>query len=375
MHLRDLRLQRFRNHIDSLFEFGGGCNVLAGDNGQGKTNVIEAISYLCLTKSFFASSDSLVLNFSSDLFEVEGSLVSEGGKEYRVRVAYMKTPPEKVFSVNKRRAEPFSNVVGMFPVVICSPEHAPITSRGPSERRRFVDLVISQSDPAYFQNLVEYRKVLKHRNAVLLEAKAGRQDPGDLLEPWDEQLAVCGSHLISKRQRFVEEFQPFIRSAYAHICTDGEEPQCSYVPALEAAGEPRAEDALRQALLAELSSRRPEEVRFGTTLVGPHRDEFQLSLTGLDLRKFASQGQHKTMLVALKIGEFYYLKERCRETPIMLLDDIFSELDGRRARSLLEFVQSLNQTFITSTDPHLFDSSGSSPGMRLFMISGGRVLS
>src|SRR5689334_22639147 len=139
MHLTTLTLQHFRNHLGSTFEFGEGTNILLGDNGHGKTNVIEAISYLCLTKSFYAGSDVPVLNFEKDMFDVEGTFVFERGFEYQVRVAYSKPQTEKVFTINRRRVEPFSSVIGKFPIVICSPEHAPITMGGPGERRRFVD--------------------------------------------------------------------------------------------------------------------------------------------------------------------------------------------------------------------------------------------
>lgn len=354
MHLTTLRLQRFRNHLDSWFEFGDGTNILLGDNGQGKTNVIEAVSYLCLTKSFFAGNDALVTNFEHPMFEVEGTFVSNQGIEHRVRIAYDKEREQKRYTHNRHAVDLLSSVIGMFPIVICSPEHTPITTEGPGERRKFVDLVISQSNPPYFQNLLEYRRVLKQRNRILLDSKIAKRDCSKQLDPWDEQLAAHGSYLMVRRKQFVEEFQSFVESAYHHIVGNEEQPTITYGSSTRIR-EQATEQELRNTLLSELQEKRKEEARYGITLVGPHRDEFAMKINGLDLRKFASQGQHKTFLIAMKIGEFFYLNERCRETPMMLLDDIFSELDDQRASRLLQFVETLSQTFITSTNVHMFE--------------------
>jgi len=374
MILRTLRLGYFRNHISSTFAFGAGINVFLGDNGHGKTNILEAISYLCLTKSFFAASDALVLNIGAGMFEVEGTLTLEHGADAAVRVAYAGETREKVFSVNKRRMEPFSAVIGKFPIVICSPEHAPITSGGPAERRRFIDFVVSQSNTAYVRELIEYRKILKHRGKVLLDARIARRDPGELLVPWDEKLIELGSALMVKRSAFLMEFREFIAAAYRRLVETDESPEIAYDPNVPA-GEKRSEADVRAVFQRELARVRSEEIRFGTTLAGPHRDELRFRLNGLDLRSFASQGQHKTFLVALKIGEFYYLKQRCGETPLLLLDDVFSELDEQRAHRLLLLSGELSQTFITSTNSRLVDELEHSAGeLKKFTIRQGTVV-
>ncbi|MBI3364207.1 MAG: DNA replication and repair protein RecF, partial [Ignavibacteriae bacterium] len=226
----------------------------------------------------------------------------------------------------------------------------------PVERRRFVDFVISQSSPIYFETLLEYRRVLKQRNKILLDAKLSKRDPGPLLLPWDEQLVRYGSYLMMRRGKFIEEFQQFISSAYHQLVGREEEPTIEYLP-VSRIDETRSEEGFQTLLQTQLRAKGVEEKRTGSTLVGPHRDEFLLKINGRELRKFASQGQHKTFLVALKIGEFFYLKDRCQETPIMLLDDIFSELDEHRAKRLLSLVGELSQTFITSTNPHYFDDT------------------
>ncbi len=374
MRLTTLKIQHFRNHRESYFEFVQGANILLGDNGQGKTNVLEAISYLCLTKSFYAMSDSLVLSVGEDLFQVEGTFCSDTGREYRVRVAYQQSAGEKAVTINRQRIEPFSSIVGKFPIVISSPEHAPITSGAPAERRKFIDFVISQASAPYFQSLIEYRNVLRQRNRILLDGKLLKRDVEGVIGPWDEQLVRHGSDVIVRRKEFVNEFQDYTVTSYRRLVPEDETPSIAYVPSVPAE-EAENSERVAERFHAELEARREEERRTGTTLVGPHRDELLFALNGLELRKFASQGQHKTFLVALKLSEFFYLKDRCHETPVMLLDDIFSELDEARARQLLTYVSDMSQTFITSTNPHYFDAVLHSPERdRIFLIREGSVI-
>jgi DNA replication and repair protein RecF len=374
MVLQTLQLHNFRNHEATSLEFGQGINALLGENGEGKTNILEAISFLCLTKSFYASTDALVVRIGATHFEIDGTMSLAGGSLLNVRVAYSAETREKAFSINKRRVEPFSSVIGKFPIVVCSPEHGPITSGGPSERRRFMDFVISQSNALYFQELLEYRKILKHRGKILADARSSRSDPGEALAPWDEQLVIHGSAITLKRRAFVDEFHDFISSSYHQLVGSGEEPAIGYEPSV-GLGPGESEADHRDKFRAELKELRMEEVRLGSTLLGPHRDELALRINGLDLRKYASQGQHKTFLVALKIGEFFYLRDRCSEPPILLLDDIFSELDAQRADHLLHFTGELSQTFITSTNAHLFDAVSTSRGEpKRFTIHQGAVV-
>ncbi len=349
MIIRSITLRNFRNHPESLIAFGPGLNVLLGDNGQGKTNVLEAVSYLSLTKSFYAASDLNVVRIGQDAFEVEGEMVADGGMPSMVRAAYRREPPEKTFTINSVRPESLSKVIGRFPVVILSPEHGSITFGGPAERRRFMDLTLSQVSGVYLDDLMEYRRILRQRNRLLADLRIGQGGAASLLEPWTVNLAQYGGRITQRRLLFVSEFSSYVSRAYATLVADKEVPSIEYT----AFGplEPGAPaDAIARALLAEMHQRAEEEQRRGTSLVGPHRDELQLSVNGMSVQRFASQGQHKTLLVALKIAEFFYLRERRNEDPIMLLDDLFSELDEQRTRRILAAIGTMGQAIITTTE-------------------------
>lgn len=349
MIVRNVHMENFRNHTCSNLEFGIGVNVLLGKNGQGKTNILEAISCLSLTKSFYAASDATLVQLGHEAFAVEGALADDAGIEHRVRVAYAKESGEKAFTINGTRSERLSSVIGMFPVVILSPENNAITFGPPSDRRRFIDLLLSQLSRTYFEDLLEYRQVLRQRNRMLGEMKQNNNIREDVLEPWNRSLAGYGARIICKRGSFVDEFGEYVKLSYARLVETGEEPDIQYasVPKVDSY---KNIDQSTENILGELKKKQAEECKKGISLVGPHRDDFVFYLNRVDLQKYASQGQHKTFLIALKMAEFRYLKEKKDETPILLLDDVLSELDDDRSRQLLEHVAELGQTVITTTD-------------------------
>lgn len=369
-------MQNFRNHTSTAIEFGGGINALLGNNGQGKTNVLEALSYLSLTKSFYATNDLTVLQLGKNVLEVKGTVLTDNNIENNIRAAYSRSG-EKQFTVNGASPETLASVIGRFPIVVLSPENNSITFDGPMERRKFIDLLLSQISRAYLEDILEYRRVLKQRNKLLADAKIEQHFSPELVEPWTKGLVQYGVRIIKHRHEFVREFQEYVNRAYRDIVK--KDASRDEIPGLGYTSLPGMQDmntieSIAAFFTEELDRRQLEERRRGTTLVGPHRDDLQLTIDGISVQHYASQGQHKTMLVALKIAEFFYLKERREETPIFLLDDVFSELDEHRSESLLKAVAPLGQIFITTTEESVFHGSVEWNGMnRKFYVEQGTV--
>jgi DNA replication and repair protein RecF len=298
----------------------------------------------------------MAVQFGQSGFTVSAIAVSDIDVSYKIEVSYSRDAKEKKIAVNNGVIEDKSSVIGMFPVVVLSPENANVTSGTPADRRRFIDVVISQSNKSYLQDLIEYRRILRQRNRVLFESKAGQRTSQDLLEPWNENLIKRGSQISQRRAQFVQEFSPYLVDAYVRITGKEEGPSIRYDSSIKTDNSLTIEQA-QTVFRRELEQQRAEEQKLGTTLVGPHKDELVFEINGLSLKAFASQGQHKTFLVALKIAEFFYLRERCQETPVLLLDDVFSELDGPRSEKLLALTANLGQTFITATDEQRFSTA------------------
>jgi DNA replication and repair protein RecF len=315
---------------------------------------LEAVGYLSLTKSFLGAADSDAVQFGEQSFEVRGVLASTRGAEHRCSVVYGGAPAEKIITINSVPAEKLSSVIGTFPVVILAPEHDAVASGGPAERRRFLDLVLSQTSRAYLEDLLEYRRVLRQRNRLLSDARQMRLSLVPALEAWDISLADYGSRLISRRQMFVRDFRPAVAESYRSVVGPGDVAEVRYLPgAVDVAdGDP---EVIRTAFLDLLVRRREEEIRRGSSLVGPHRDDIALIINGHSAQHFASQGERRTLLVSLKLAEYDYLRERREETPMLLLDDVFSELDAGRCSRVLGHVAGLGQVFITATDTARLD--------------------
>jgi DNA replication and repair protein RecF len=356
MILSRIRLSNFRNHTATTVEFGNGINAFLGDNGQGKTNILEAVSYLSLTKSFYASGDAEVIGIGGEAFDIEGILVSDAGVQHQVRVTCTRMPQEKKFLVNGAPPEKLAAVIGRFPVVVLSPENGSITFGGPGERRKFMDLTLSQVSGAYLEDILEYRKALRQRNRILTDSRLrGTSTPG-VIEPWTESLVAYGSRIAHRRALFAAEFRSHILGAYRSIMPDAESPDITYLCGF-AAGVGEGVRGYAAGLAADLEARNSEERMRGVTLAGPHRDDLQLTINGMDVQRFASQGQHKTLLVAMKIAEYSYMRERHNETPLFLLDDVFSELDTGRVHRILALAGGLGQVMITTTEGTVFDRS------------------
>jgi DNA replication and repair protein RecF len=351
MLIRSLRLHSFRSHVHTELTFTPKLNLLYGPNGAGKTNVLEAIHYLCLSKSFIASKDQHVLRLGSPFFEVEGHFEGERRRDLSVRLVYVPEEGKRVF-INRSPVERLSDVVGLLPAVVFSPEDQVLTTGGPEERRRFMDNILSQARPAYLADLLSYRRALRQRNELLTRGRQpGKSSTLDgVLESWTEELIVLGVRLIAARQNFQAEFAPFLKQSFQALYPSEESPDLEYVT-IARLPVPSREQDIAQGLRAKLQRVNLRERELGRTLAGPHLDELIFRLNSMEIRRYASQGQHRTFGMAMKLAKYFYLKERTGETPLLLLDDVFGSLDPERTAILLGLLESeaVGQSLITAT--------------------------
>jgi DNA replication and repair protein RecF len=358
MILRTLRLRSFRAHAETEVTFAPSVNLLYGPNGVGKTNVLEAVHYLCLTKSFTASRDRYAVRKEAPYFEVEGTVEGVRQKPMEGRLAYVPGEGKKMF-VNGAELDRLADIVGVLPVVIFSPEDADLTAGGPSERRRFVNNILSQARPVYMDDLMKYRRARRQRNEVLRSYKK-RPDPPpkEIIEPWTEELVSLGSRVIHRRQQFLQVFAEYLTDAYDRIDAVAERPTIEYDTIDDLPPDATVED-VEQAFREALDRKVGQERDRGTTLAGPQRDELIFRLDDLEVRRYGSQGQHRTFAMALKLAQYFYLDDRSDTTPLLLLDDAFAELDARRTEVFLDLLCSdaVGQTLITATGRDLFDEA------------------
>ena len=375
MRLQSLRLLSFRAHPDTSLAFAPKVNLLYGPNGAGKTNILEAVHYLCLSKSFLTGQDIHVVRRGCLFFEVEGSFESNGGASVTARLVC--APPEgKRLFWNGAPLERLSNVVGRLPVVVLSPADFALTAGGPEERRRFLDNTLSQSRPAYLDDLLRYRRALKQRNALLMEGRRGQSPSAATLSAWDEELVQLGARLIARRKDFLDVFASYLAEASRLLNLDDDVLEMAYVTV----GPPEAMDAeetivgLFRDQLRRAARRERER---GRTLVGPHLDEVAFRLNGFDIRPYASQGQHRLAGLALRLATFLYLRDRLDETPLLLLDDVFGALDTQRVGLVLSLLQSdaVGQSLLTAArlEPFAEVLSFGSPEHRAIPIVNGSV--
>ena len=349
MHLRSLRLHSFRAHEDTQIDLAPGVNLFVGPNGAGKTNLLEAVHYLCLTKSFLTSTDSHVVRRGATFMEIEGHFESESRSSTRVRLAYAPSEGKRAF-VNGSPLDRLAGLVGRVPVVMLSPADHLLTDGGPSERRRFLDQTLSQAYPVYLDDLMKYRRALKQRNALLLQVRRGKSFAPGTMEAWNEELALLGSRIVGRRRRFLDRFAGFLRDAYALLGATGEEPSAMYAPSVAAQDEGSSAEADVEEFRRALARAARREREMGRTVIGPHLDEVILRLDGFDVRPYASQGQHRTMGLAMRIATALFLRDHLDRPPILLLDDVFGPLDPDRTRAVFDLLDSdaIGQSLVTA---------------------------
>lgn len=357
MYIQRLRLLSFRAHAESELDFSPKINLIHGSNGAGKTNVLEAIHYLALSKSFLASSDQYALQKGAPYFEIEAGFEGIHRKALNVRLVYVPTEGKRIF-VNKSPLDRLADIVGQVPLVVFSPSDHALTAEGPDVRRRFLNNILSQSRPVYLDDLLQYRRVLKQRNVLLAGYRKTRSLSRDVLASWDAELCRLGSRIITTRIRFTKQFKAYLADAYARIAAVGETPGLTY-KTIAGFDDEVDDDEVALTFERRLAQVGRRELEMGRSLVGPHRDELEFRLDDLEVRRYASQGQHQTFGMALKLAQFFYLEAQLDETPLLLLDDLFGNLDPKRTRILLEMLQSdaVGQCLITAAQRDPFDAN------------------
>ncbi|MBL7909615.1 MAG: DNA replication/repair protein RecF [Bacteroidia bacterium] len=340
MYLKQLSIINFKNYAEFEGQFSQKINCFVGNNGMGKTNLLDAIHYLSFCKSFFNSIDSQNIKHNEGFFVLQGNFEKDG--ELAEVYCGLKRNQKKIFKKNKKEYERLSEHIGQFPLVMISPSDADLINGSSDSRRRFLDGIISQYDKVYLDKLISYTHVLKQRNALLKQFYESRTFDSETIEIWDDQLINYGRSILEIRLKFLKHFIPLFNSHYQFISDSKEEAALHYENSL-------GEKDFKTAIITSLA--RDRAVHY--TTVGPHKDDLEFTLNGFSLKKFASQGQQKSYLLALKLAQFEFIKEQKNTKPLLLLDDVYDKLDEERFTKLLEMVSgdSFGQVFITDTHP------------------------
>ncbi|WP_420458875.1 DNA replication/repair protein RecF [Neolewinella sp.] len=340
MHLSTLKLTQFKNYASQALELSPRLNCFVGFNGAGKTNLLEAIYYLCMSKGYGTGQDQYNIRHGDQVARLEGTFVLDDGREDRI-VVKLRKRQRKVLERNGTPYERISDHVGRYPVVIVTPDDINLVLEGSATRRKLLDNSLSQTDPVYLNHLITYNRLLDNRNARLKELE-GHGDHTGLLEVYNQQMAEPAAYIHTKRKEFIGPFTALLTEAYARISGQREEVGLTY------------RSQLNELDWNTLIDERAEKDRIlQRTTGGIHRDELVFTQDDHPLRRVASQGQLKSFVLSLKLAQYRLLEQSTNRTPILLLDDIFDKLDHERVRQLLELVMSsaFGQLFITDTDP------------------------
>ncbi len=340
MHLENLRLINFKNYQDESFDFTAEINCFVGDNGAGKTNILDAIHYLSLTKGFLNNTDLQAIRHHEDFLSVIGTVRKEP-HEFKIK-CQLKKGEKKVISLNGNAYDRISEHIGEFPVVLIAPNDAEIIQGSNDVRRRFFDGFLSQLDRQYLDYLIRYNQVLRQRNFLLKNAESKyRLDP-DLIEPYDQIILTVGQKIFTRRKEFLHSMIQPLQMHYDYISDNKEHVAIHYQSDLD------TEDFdldLKRSLRNDLAA--------GRTNLGVHKDEYRIEMDAYPLKKFGSQGQQKSLIVALKLTQFDILREANGFKPILLMDDIFDKLDEHRIDKIMSLVagHTFGQIFLTDARP------------------------
>jgi DNA replication and repair protein RecF len=364
MFLNHLSVVNFKNYAEAELNFSPTANAFTGNNGEGKTNLLDAIHYLSLCKSYFNPFDNQNIKHGTELFVLTG-MYDVNGTEEHIACGIQRNH-RKVFKRNKKEYDRLADHIGLLPAVMISPVDSRLITEGSEERRKFIDSIISQFDKLYLDDLINYNKIISHRNALLKQFSKQKKVDKASFDIWNEQMVPLAEKIYSVRLDFINRFVPIFKKHYQFISDAKEDVIINYESDLHTGDfAERLDTALEKDLILQYSS------------VGIHKDELEFHLAGFPLKRFASQGQQKSFLIALKLAQFDFMKEILGIKPIILLDDIFDKLDDKRVQRLMELVShdSFGQIFITDTHPDrvagIFDRIG--VDIKLFKVESGAV--
>ncbi len=363
MILDTLSILNYKNIRAATLAFSPKINCFIGQNGEGKTNLLDAVYFLSFCHSSFTNLDSTVMTHDQDFFMLEGKYLSDGGETEMV-TASMKRGHAKQFKRNKKAYKKLSEHIGHIPLIFVSPSDSILVEGGGDERRRLMDVVISQTDHIYMDALLRYGKALQQRNALL---KLEEEPDPSLLSLWEEEMARHGTVIYERRAAFVKQLAPIFQEIYARISGGKEVVSLSYTSHCQ-----------RGDLLDVIQRDRFKDRAVGYSLHGVHRDDLEMLLSGYPMKREGSQGQTKTFVLALKLAQFDFLRRTAtRTTPLLLLDDIFDKLDAHRVEQIVDLVSgdSFGQIFITDTNREHLDKilSRSQHDYKLFDVAKGEI--
>ena len=360
MFVKELKLNYFRNYDQESVKLLPNINLIVGKNGQGKTNMLEAIYYSAIGRSAKTTRDAELINWSKDRASFCVSFEKKSGTK-KIEIIFSRQT-KKVVQINSVNLLKISDLLGNLNVVYFSPDELKLVKDAPQDRRKFLDTDISQLSKNYFYNLTKYNKILDQRNKLLKTAQSV-----EILEQtlpiWDIQLADVGSKIVFERIKFIERLKAIAKEVHKYLTERKEDLEMVYVGIL---GQNEAE--IKDKILAELKKYRDKDIKLGFTNIGPHRDDIKLVVNGVDIRSFGSQGQQRTVALSMKLSEVEIFKEEVGEYPVLLLDDVLSELDQERQQKLVKYVGRM-QTLLTTTqfDPFMFQ------GANIIKIENGKV--
>ena len=352
MQISRLKIQNFRNHQENEVEWAPHLNVITGPNGAGKTSLIDAIHYLCMSRSFVASSDSYAIHSGQSFFMISGRFSGQIRSDFEVSLNYSRGEGKKIF-VNDGPLDRLSDLIGVVPVVVLSPDDKKLTREGPAERRAYLDSFISQISHHYLRDLVDYRRIRKQRNTLLQQYAGAHHILEMYMEPWNKQLVEVGSRIVAKRFEVLENFKKYLNEDYAMISGMNLSTDLEYKTFCKPSADPKV---IEEHYYKELEKNLEKELEREQTIIGPHRDEIVFFLGDHELRNFGSQGQHRLFAVSLKLAQLHYYSDELDDLPIFMLDDVFGDLDPQKTEVLLEALKAhKGQVFITAANPVPFE--------------------